>query len=132
MKAVVQGRNTVIAEMCEYDLNRITPELICEAARRGDEAAREIYEFAGKVIGAGIANVITAVTPRRIVIGGGGGRRRTDPRPDPPVDARPRLSGRFAPGRGRPGAVGQQRRLDRRGAVGQGNDFMSGGNGRKR
>ena len=28
-------------------------------------------EFAGKVIGAGIANVITAVTPRRIVIGGG-------------------------------------------------------------
>jgi glucokinase len=71
MKAVVQGRNTIIAEMCENDLNRITPELICEAARRGDEAAREIYEFAGKVIGAGIANVITAVTPRRIVIGGG-------------------------------------------------------------
>ncbi len=71
MKAVVQGRNTTIAEMCEGDLNRITPELICEAARRGDEAAREIYEFAGKVIGAGIANVITAVTPRRIVIGGG-------------------------------------------------------------
>jgi glucokinase len=71
MKAVVQGRNTIIAEMCEDDLNRITPELICEAARRGDEAAREIYEFAGKVIGAGIANVITAVTPRRIVIGGG-------------------------------------------------------------
>jgi glucokinase len=71
MKAVVQGRNTIIAEMCENDLNRITPELICEAARSGDEAAREIYEFAGKVIGAGVANVIMAVTPRRIVIGGG-------------------------------------------------------------
>jgi glucokinase len=71
MKAVVQGRNTIIAEMCDNDLNLITPELVCEAARRGDEAAREIYEFAGKVIGAGIANVITAVTPRRIVIGGG-------------------------------------------------------------
>jgi glucokinase len=71
MKAVVQGRTTIIAEMCDYDLNRITPELVCEAARRGDEIAREIYEFAGKVIGAGIANVITAVTPRRIVIGGG-------------------------------------------------------------
>ena len=71
MKAVVQGRNTTLAEMCEGDLNRITPELICEAARRGDEVAREIYQFAGTIIGAGIANVITAVTPRRIVIGGG-------------------------------------------------------------
>lgn len=71
MKAVVQGRNTTIADMCGGDLNKITPELVCEAARRGDEAAREIYEFAGTVIGAGIANVITAVTPRRIVIGGG-------------------------------------------------------------
>lgn len=71
MKAVVQGRNTTIAEMCDGDLNKITPELVCEAARRGDDAAREIYEFAGKIIGAGIANVITAVTPRRIVIGGG-------------------------------------------------------------
>jgi glucokinase len=71
VKAVVQGRTTTIAEMCENDLNRITPELICEAARGGDEAAREIYEFAGKVIGAGVANVIMAVTPRRIVIGGG-------------------------------------------------------------
>jgi glucokinase len=71
MKAVVQGRNTIIAEMCQNDLNRITPELICDAARRGDQIAREIYEFAGKIIGAGIANVITAVTPRRIVIGGG-------------------------------------------------------------
>jgi glucokinase len=71
MKAVVQGRTTTIAEICENDLNRITPELICEAAMAGDGVAREIYEFAGKIIGAGIANVIVAVTPRRIVIGGG-------------------------------------------------------------
>jgi len=71
MKAVVQGRNTTIADMCEGDLNKITPELVAEAAKRGDEAAREIYEFAGNIIGAGIANVITATTPRRIVIGGG-------------------------------------------------------------
>jgi glucokinase len=71
MKAVVQGRTTIIAEICENDLNRITPELICDAAIGGDQVAREIYEFAGKIIGAGIANVIVAVTPRRIVIGGG-------------------------------------------------------------
>lgn len=71
MKAVVQGRNTTIATMCDGDLNKITPQLVCDAARNGDEVAREIYEFAGNIIGAGIANVITATTPRRIVIGGG-------------------------------------------------------------
>lgn len=71
MKAIVQGRNTTMADMCGGDLNKVTPELVAEAAKRGDEAAREIYEFAGNIIGAGIANVITATTPRRIVIGGG-------------------------------------------------------------
>ncbi|MCI0336376.1 MAG: ROK family protein [Acidobacteria bacterium] len=71
MKAVVQGRNTIIAKLAGYDLNRITPELICDAAESGDEVAREIYEFAGMIIGAGVANIVTAVNPRRVVIGGG-------------------------------------------------------------
>jgi glucokinase len=71
MKAVVQGRNTMIADLAGRDLNRITPELICEAALAGDRVAREIYEFAGTIIGAGVANIVTAVNPRRVVIGGG-------------------------------------------------------------
>ncbi|HKX32272.1 MAG TPA: ROK family protein [Blastocatellia bacterium] len=71
MKAVVQGRTTIMAEMAGQDLNRITPELVCEAALAGDEIAREIFEFAGRVIGMGVANIVIAVNPRRIVIGGG-------------------------------------------------------------
>jgi glucokinase len=71
MKAVVQGRNTVLADLSGRDLNRITPELICEAAIAGDTVALEIYEFAGMIIGAGVANVVTALNPRRVVIGGG-------------------------------------------------------------
>ncbi len=71
MRAVVQGATTKIAQLCAGDLNRITPELICQAALNGDEVAREIYEFAGKAIGYGIANVVMALTPRRVIIGGG-------------------------------------------------------------
>jgi glucokinase len=71
MKAVVQGQETLIAQLAEGDLNRVTPELICEAALAGDRIAREIYEFAGMIIGAGVNNIILAVSPRRIVIGGG-------------------------------------------------------------
>ncbi len=71
MKAVVQGQETKIATLAGGDLNRITPELISEAALAGDRIACEIYEFAGEVIGAGINNIILTVSPRRIVIGGG-------------------------------------------------------------
>jgi len=71
MKAVTQGLTTRIGEMCEYDLNRITPELIARAAREGDQIAMEIYERAGFYLGIAAANVCVAIGPRRIIIGGG-------------------------------------------------------------
>ncbi len=71
MKAVAQGLTTQIAEICEYDLNRITPELIAQVAHSGDEIAKDIYEKAGYYIGIAAANVCVAIGPRRIVISGG-------------------------------------------------------------
>ena len=71
MKAVTQGLTTRIGEICEYDLNRITPELIAQAARAGDQIAMEIYERAGFYLGIAAANICVAVGPRRIIIGGG-------------------------------------------------------------
>jgi glucokinase len=71
MKAVTQGLTTRIAEFCEYDLNRITPELIARAAQAGDEIAKGIYEKAGYYIGIAAANICVALGPRRIILGGG-------------------------------------------------------------
>jgi glucokinase len=71
MKAVSQGRTTAIAELCEYDLNRITPELVAKAAQAGDEIAKDIYEKAGYYIGIASANMCASIGPRRIIIGGG-------------------------------------------------------------
>ena len=71
MKAVSQGLTTAIAELCEYNLNLITPELIAEAARAGDNVAKDIYEKAGFYLGIAAANVCASVGPRRIIIGGG-------------------------------------------------------------
>lgn len=71
MKAVAQGLTTKIAELCEYDLNRITPALIATAALAGDEIAKEIYEKAGFYIGIAAANVCASIGPRRIIIAGG-------------------------------------------------------------
>ena len=71
LKAVTQGLTTKIAELCENDLNRITPELIARAAHAGDEIAKDIYERAGFALGIAAANVCVAIGPRRIIIAGG-------------------------------------------------------------
>lgn len=71
MKAVSQGLTTRIGELCEYDLNRITPKLIAQAALEGDEIAKDIYERAGLYIGIAAANMCVALGPRRIIVAGG-------------------------------------------------------------
>lgn len=71
MKAVVQGLTTKIAELCGYNLNLITPELIARAALAGDEIARVIYEKAGFYIGIAASTICASIGPRRIIIGGG-------------------------------------------------------------
>lgn len=71
LKAVVQGLTTRIGEMVGYDLNKITPEVIYQAALAGDAIAQDIYRHAGECIGIAASNVIVSVGPRKIVIGGG-------------------------------------------------------------
>jgi len=71
IKAVIQGMTTSIGKMVDYDLNKITPEVIFEAARQGDPIAKDIYEQAGSYIGVAVANVLVSVGPRKVVIGGG-------------------------------------------------------------
>ena len=82
MKAVAQGLTTKIGELCEYDLNRITPELIGKAAQLGDPIACEIYQQAGFYLGIVASSICAAVAPRRILIAGGvsaAGRLLLDP-----------------------------------------------------
>lgn len=71
MKAVAQGLTTRLADMCEGDLNRITPKLIAQTAEAGDEIAKDIFEKAGFYLGIAAANICVTVGPRRIIIGGG-------------------------------------------------------------
>lgn len=49
----------------------LTPQLISEAAERGDRAARDVLEEAGAHLGTGIANLINIFNPDLVVIGGG-------------------------------------------------------------
>jgi len=71
MKAVAQGITTQIGALVNYDLNKITPEVIAQAAEAGDKVARDILQTAGRYLGVGIANIVTMLAPEKVVIGGG-------------------------------------------------------------
>ncbi len=70
-KAVRQGLTTRIADLVDYDLNKITPKIVSQAAEEGDEIALEIWESVGGYLGAAIANVCVSIGPERVVITGG-------------------------------------------------------------
>lgn len=58
-------------ERCEGDFSRLTTKAIGEAAVAGNLLARDQYISATKVLGWGIAQLITLVAPEIVVVGGG-------------------------------------------------------------
>ncbi len=53
------------------DLNRLTGQLVTDAARSGDPVAIEIYTAMARWLGRGLANLAAALDPDVFVIGGG-------------------------------------------------------------
>ena len=51
IKAVIQGQTTIIGALVNHDLNRITSQLISQAAGQGDRVAKDIFAQAGEYKG---------------------------------------------------------------------------------
>ncbi len=62
---------SLLRELTQGHLSRITPKMIEEAARNGDPIAREILDETGFYLGVWLAGMITLFDPEAIVIGGG-------------------------------------------------------------
>lgn len=71
IKAIIQGQTTRIGELVNYDLNKITPQVIADAAQKGDLIAIEIFQHVGRMIGIAAVNVALAIGPDLFVISGG-------------------------------------------------------------
>jgi glucokinase len=68
---VSRGAPTLIAELAEGDLNRISAEMVSRAAEGGDAEANEILDQAMIYLGVGMANLVNLFNPQLLVIGGG-------------------------------------------------------------
>jgi len=73
-RGVRQGWSTKIVELIGHDLNKLTPEIVAKAAEMGDEFAISVWDRAGKYLGIGVANILTCIGVKRVVIGGGVGK----------------------------------------------------------
>jgi len=70
-RALQSGRPSMLGEMTGYDLKKIDPAKIAEAASDGDRLSREVLEETAMWIGIGVANLIQVYNPDLFIIGGG-------------------------------------------------------------
>jgi len=71
-RVLLKAKNTgILSRWIGRDRRRLTPQLIFEAAKRRDPAARAVVKDAGNRLGAGIATLVNIFNPGAVVIGGG-------------------------------------------------------------
>ena len=65
------GEESLLPELVEGELSRITAETVYEGIVAGDVFAREVMRDTAKFLGSGLANLINVLNPEMIVISGG-------------------------------------------------------------
>ena len=68
---IESGRPTILPDLVDGDRAALTPKIIDEAARQGDELAIEIFEETGYYLGIGLSNAVCLFNPALCVLGGG-------------------------------------------------------------
>ena len=68
-RRVEAGEDTSLRQV--YDLGRLDPKAVHEAARRGDKVGSEVLEGAAFYLGVGLAGIVNIFNPELIVLGGG-------------------------------------------------------------
>ena len=70
-EGVEAGYESVLSELVENELERITALTVYEALVLGDEYAHEVMLETAKILGAGIANIVNTLNPDMVVVVGG-------------------------------------------------------------
>ena len=65
------GYESVLTELIDGDLERLTALTVYEALVLGDEYAHEVMRETAKILGAGIANIVNLLNPEVVVVVGG-------------------------------------------------------------
>lgn len=69
-QALATGAQSILLEWVNGDLDAVTPQLVQQAAAKGDAFALDQFSLNGRYLGIGITNLLHMFNPQRIVIGG--------------------------------------------------------------
>jgi glucokinase len=68
---LVNYPDSLLHDLVDGDLDRLTPRILHEAATEGDEAARDILAWAGHKLGCVLGSAVNLLDIRTVIVGGG-------------------------------------------------------------
>ncbi|MDP8296986.1 MAG: ROK family protein [Candidatus Orphnella occulta] len=66
-----RGEKSILSKLTDGKLSEITPKLIHEASKKGDQFSIKVWQRMGENVGIGLSNIVNIFNPEVIVIGGG-------------------------------------------------------------
>ena len=69
--ALKTGAQSILLEMCQGDIQKVSAEMVANAAKKGDVLAWNIFKQAAEYIGIGISALINLFNPEAVILGGG-------------------------------------------------------------
>lgn len=70
-KLLEENKESIIRNMCENDINKVTAKIVFDAYRENDEVAVEVIKRFKKYLAMGLGNIVNFIDPGVISIGGG-------------------------------------------------------------
>ncbi len=71
VRLIRSGQSATLTRMAQTNDGNVTPKLVAEAARAGDEVAAGLIQRVAEYLTVGIANVATVIDPELVVFAGG-------------------------------------------------------------
>ncbi|MCF3110009.1 ROK family protein [Niabella sp. CC-SYL272] len=69
-EGILSGKNSILAELSEKEIDNIEAEVVIKAANRGDQYAIKLLSNIGTNMGKGISTLIQLFNPELIILGG--------------------------------------------------------------
>ena len=70
-KLLEENKESIIRNMCENDIDKVTAKMVFDAYRENDEVAIEVIKRFKKYLAMGLGNIVNFIDPGVISIGGG-------------------------------------------------------------
>ena len=70
-EALAGGEASLLRDLVDCDLSRLTARIVYDAATRGDPMAREVVRETARFLGTGLANLLNIFNPDVVVLAGG-------------------------------------------------------------